>query len=359
MEYMDDEERELFQTASLEGVKAGGANITNIRSAWDAAFDRSQGTATQARYNAEQPIRDRNDYIDQLVADGVYTDAEIRQHVVVNDEFDYSGIADYRPKTNYTALAWLAKEKGVDMLDDDELDVLIGQQLTEAYATQEDVLERTAGVSATAGKLAGYVAGALWDPMTIPLMAIPGLGFAGGKAVGTAAMIGKVTAYEAALSAATEVATNEFATKPFQEKYGIESVSNLNAAIGGAVGGAVGGLLVTGPITAWATKAARKRAAQDAVGEVVEDVTPAAKAREEVSTVRDTPDTVRLQDIHRMDPTTDDYVATVSRAYDELPDGIRNIELDDAGTTPSRMVQDADDELARLEGFQACLLGAN
>ncbi len=27
MEYMDDEERELFQTASLEGVKAGGANI--------------------------------------------------------------------------------------------------------------------------------------------------------------------------------------------------------------------------------------------------------------------------------------------------------------------------------------------
>ena len=54
-----------------------------------------------------------------------------------------------------------------------------------------------------------------------------------------------------------------------------------------------------------------------------------------------------------------DYVATVSRAYDELPDGIRNIELDDAGTTPSRMVQDADDELARLEGFQACLLGAD
>jgi hypothetical protein len=109
----------------------------------------------------------------------------------------------------------------------------------------------------------------------------------------------------------------------------------------------------------WATKAARKRAAQDAVGEVVEEITPAAKVREEVSTVRDTPDTVRLQDIHRMDPTTDDYVATVNRAYDALPDGIRNIELDDDGTTPSRMVQAADDELARLEGFQACLLGAD
>ena len=88
-------------------------------------------------------------------------------------------------------------------------------------------------------------------------------------------------------------------------------------------------------------------------------MTPAAKVMEEVSTVRDTPDTVRLQDIHRMDPTTDDYVATVNRAYDELPDGIRNIELDDAGTTPSRMVQAADDELARLEGFQACLLGTD
>jgi hypothetical protein len=358
--YMDAEERALLQEAEAISVEAGTPNIRSIRSAYDAAYERAQASATTAQWSAEQPIRDRNEVIEQMIYEGFYTPEEINQHVVVNTEPDYSGVGDFRPKTDYAALAIIAKQRGADMYDDAELNEIIRQQLNQEYTEQEKILSSTAGMGATVGKLAGYLGGAMADPINIPLMIMPGVGVgAAGMTVGKT--IAKVTAYEAALGAATEAGLNQFAHKPFREKYGLDSQNNLSAALQGGVAGAVGGALFTGPITAYANRGLRSRAIEEAAGgadDVGVEPSPGVIG-EDYGTIRDTPEVIRLRDIQALDPASDEYANTISAAYDALPDGVRGMELDDAGTTPSVMVQKADDELARLQGFQACMLGGD
>ena len=236
-----------------------------------AMFSRVQREFTsKARYNAEAPIRERNDYIDELIRRNEISQDDLEQYMVQrpgwrepteqelsapasDDDWAMTMANAYlhplgTPAENrvpdYDMLAEYFHDAGYEVSTTEQLNQKIAEDLNALAMEEEDVFSR-AGLGGQAGQLGGGFLGGLLDPINIPLMFVPGASARVGASL--AANVGRGAAVGAAQNVAVEAAFIA-AQEDFRKQYNlaprdIVEEGPLALAIGaitGSAGGAIG-----------------------------------------------------------------------------------------------------------------------
>ena len=384
--YSDDVAAERFNEradANLDVPEEGESlEISTISENTREAFGLMQReSVSRSRYNAEEPIRDRNDHIDELLRSGVLDDGEIEiflespkgargvtQEEVAARKAELAGPQEANPYTsvaetymdilghpvdrrviNYDRLAnYLRYEKGhADVPTTEDLQAKITADLAEQREQAEDVFERS---GSWVGRALGTVGGAIWDPVNVPLMLIPGATVAKGSTL--AANAGRAAATESVIAAGEE-ALFIAGQKEFRKKYNLMPADTVKdiaiaAAAGGLIGGAIGGV----------THALVKRGDRVAAEPIQNaDELPARPAVESAAQRLDENELASASANADTGHPSPEQQVMMDTAYKEIEENAGKLVVDADGRTLADEVADAGREVERLKAFKACLLG--
>lgn len=255
------EQHQRYEDSLQVAERTGPITRTGFFANEAAAFSQGQRELkSTAHYDAEAPIRERNEYIDQLIADN---DIDIEPYLhqpqglappeegpateadwavsVANAYLNPLG-TDFAFDTrelDYDALGDYLSDQGYEVSKRADLDAKISADLAEAAQQDAEIFSR-ANMAGKAGIVAGSLRSGIWDPLNLPLMLLPGAQARIGATL--AANVGKGAAIGAAQTAGVEALYNQ-GHKEFRRKYNLAERDLLeDAAMGAAVGLVTGGL---------------------------------------------------------------------------------------------------------------------
>lgn len=155
------------EAARSEGYVAGPAQGPTLGESWAAGlglFMSEDMSISRFMHDSNGRAKDRNDTIRQAIKDGKLDSDILQRHM---------GTQGRMPKVMWDDVAREAKERGIDVMTDEELDADLRVDLATYRKYSEDVWERGEGLNSVA-YVAGQFQGAAVDPVNVASMfAVP------------------------------------------------------------------------------------------------------------------------------------------------------------------------------------------